>query len=117
MSRARTENEPRSGRRSRDRSDHRSQESRTPKMTNHETSTLERGRGTGRRALTLLAALSAAAMVQAAAAQQASGTPAAPGAAGQQSTTGVQPPPTSNRLPHFNVPKVDHPATLVPSSA
>jgi catechol 2,3-dioxygenase-like lactoylglutathione lyase family enzyme len=85
-------------------------------MTTKKSSTSERTGDSGRRGVALLAALCAAAMVQGAAAQQASGS-GAQSAQGQQPTTGVQPPPTSYHLPHFNVPKVDHPATLVPSSA
>jgi catechol 2,3-dioxygenase-like lactoylglutathione lyase family enzyme len=37
--------------------------------------------------------------------------------AGAQTTSPPRPQPTSDALPHFNVPHVDHPAALVPSAA
>jgi catechol 2,3-dioxygenase-like lactoylglutathione lyase family enzyme len=74
-------------------------------MTTIESQTLREMRKVSRVGVALLAALSAVAMARSATAQQ------------PQSTTGVQPPPSSYHLPHFNVPTVDHPATLVPSSA
>ena len=78
-------------------------------MPTNDSQTMTRPRAAIRPALILLGALSALA-AQGAAAQSA-------GAQTPPATTGVQPAMTSNHLPRFNVPKVDHPATLAPSSA